>query len=378
VEARRCDEWRGTTNCYPSDEAVDRETGEIKGDLVPLWLPVSPEAYARIRDAQRASALAREQAELHAKRAHAIAQGKSKLPDPTKPKIPHELDATLPADWLAAISLDTGELQAAGWSAPPAACQTLYLRPKNSLRFMAAAIAPAPARPSTNPTTARFALYAKPLPRITDAVRVGETVRMAVMGRARRLFSEPIPASLSGHDLPGDNRHSHAFYLSEKNHEGRIDHLIVYAPGGLDARAQATLAELKTIRTRQGAEWRLLLEGFGSAEAFPGSNLPRMSDCWQSVTPYLHPWHRKKGFGVTEQIVRECRLRGLPEPIAVEPIPSAKPRALDFHRFRSKRGLPQPDRQGWFVRVKFATPVRGPLALGFACHFGLGLFSPAT
>jgi len=28
--------------------------------------------------------------------------------------------------------------------------------------------------------------------------------------------------------------------------------------------------------------------------------------------------------------------------------------------------------------VRFAAPIRGPLALGFACHFGLGLFVPAT
>lgn len=38
-------------------------------------------------------------------------------------------------------------------------------------------------------TTFRYALYAKPLPRIEEAVRVGEWTRLAAMGRARLLLS---------------------------------------------------------------------------------------------------------------------------------------------------------------------------------------------
>ncbi len=49
-------------------------------------------------------------------------------------------------------------------------------------------------------------------------------------------------------------------------------------------------------------------------------------------------------------------------------------RSVHFHRFRSKRGLRQPDTQGCFLRLTFAEPVAGPLALGFGCHYGLGMF----
>jgi CRISPR-associated protein Csb2 len=378
VDARRREDWRGACNCYPSEEAVDRVTGEVKGDLVTLWLPVAPRVYAQLQAAQRAAALAQERAELHRRRAHAIAEGrKTKLSDPAKAAIPRAVAQTLPEDWLAAISLDTGELQAAGWSAPPAARQMYYLRPKDALRFMA--VSPAAHRtrePDREITTARFALYAKPRPAITDAVRVGETLRLAVMGRARRLFGDNIPASLSGHDLPAGNRHGHAFFLPEKDHDGRIGHLLVHAPGGLDVRAQTALAELKAVRTREGTEWKLLLEGLSDADGFPGSVLTIASARWESVTPYLHPWHRKRGFDLPEQVARECRLRGLPEPTVVQHAPPGKPRTLDFRRFRSKNILQQPDRQGCFLRLEFAEPLRGPLALGFACHFGLGLFAP--
>lgn len=378
VEARRLENWSGTCDCYPSEQSVDAESGEVLGDLVPLWLPHALSGYAVVSTELRRAALDRERAEISLKRVKALAEGKSgKSQDPDKAKLPAVIDKTLPTDWLDALSLDTGELQAAGWSAPPAARQVYYLRRKNALRFMAATPAYAKPHPSERITTARYALYAKPLPRFTDAVRVGETLRMALMGRARRLFGDAIPASLSGHDLPDGNRHGHAFFLPEGNTEGRIDHLLVHAPDGFDAQARAALAELKSIHTSEGAEWRLMLEGLGELESFPSSQSLRQSTVWLSASPYLHPWHNKKGFGVSEQIARECRLRGLPEPAVVELMPDAKPRALDFRRFRSRRGLRQPDRQGCFLKLTFDAPVCGPMALGFGCHFGLGLFTPA-
>lgn len=54
---------------------------------------------------------------------------------------------------------------------------------------------------------------------------------------------------------------------------------------------------------------------------------------------------------------------GLPEPV----------RQKSFDRPE----LIQPDSLGGFWRLTFPQPVQGPLALGFACHFGLGLFVPA-
>lgn len=355
VDAKRLDTWSGMCDCYPSEQAVDRETGEVFGDLVPLWLPRSVTEYAAFRTHT-----------LEASQTRGLATREIR-----------QVKATLPEGWLEAISLDTGELQAAGWSAPPAARQMYYLRKKEALRFMAAAPAIRTPRQPAKVTTARYALYAKPLPRITDAVRVGETLRMALMGRARRLFGEDIPASLSGHALPENNRHGHAFYLPEANEDGRIDHVIVHAPDGFDVQAQAALAELKSIHTREGTEWRLLLEGLGESGDFPASLSLKSAIEWRSVAPYLHPWHSKKGFGVVEQIARECKLRGYPIPVAVECLPEQKPRSLDFRRFRSKRGLNQPDRQGCFLRLVFSEPFAGPLALGFGCHFGLGQFIPA-
>ena len=117
------------------------------------------------------------------------------------------------------------------------------------------------------------------------------------------------------------------------------------------------------------------------------------STIWQSVTPYLHPWHLKKpemrtqeaiATAILGQLRREWHGRDteLPEIVQIRELPSIQHggralRSLHFHRFRRKRGLVQPDTLGRMLEIRFAQSVRGPVALGFACHFGLGMFSPA-
>jgi CRISPR-associated protein Csb2 len=127
-------------------------------------------------------------------------------------------------------------------------------------------------------------------------------------------------------------------------------------------------------------EWRLALEDIAAPKAFADvCALLRSSRSWISVTPYLMPWHAKRGFGIVEQIRREMERRvAFPPPVAVDvPDQKALPkRAIKFHRIRSRRGLSQPDMLGTFVRLRFEEEFGGPIALGFACHYGLGLFTP--
>ncbi len=356
VEARRLDAWTGELNSLPGDEAVDPQTGELR-EVITLYAPRTPAQYAALRQ-------------------HALAGA----PDMKKADRARLL-ATLPDRWLDALAVDTAQLQAAGWSAPPAAERRHYVRPAPNL-VPAAIRRTAPAQTHTrSPTTARFALYGKPLPRLEDALRVGEWARMAVLGRAKWTLGEArIPPVLSGHALPDDNRHGHAFYLLEDaDGDWRIDHLLVHAAAGFDTDAVRVLADLTWLKDDNGQKLQLLLEGLGSADQFrPLADTCATSTVWESVTPYLHPWHRKKRFGVYEQLRRECRERGLAaELISASPLATDR-RAVEFARFRRKRGLTQPDTLGGFWRLEFDRPVSGPLALGFACHFGLGLFRAGT
>lgn len=356
VEARRMSEECDSVNCKPGESTVDEGTGELLGEIVALVAPAPPSEYGSLRT----SLLERE------------------MPKKEKAKVA----ATLPESWLAALSLETADLQSAGWSAPPSARRVQYIRPIGALSPSAS---PRPKRLALpDATTVRYALYGKPLPLITDAVKVGEWLRAAAMSKAKQLFgADNLPPLLSGHDLPNDNRHSHAFWLPEDaDGDGRIDHLLVHVPAKLDARTRRVLEGLELLWNRDAQKWRLVLEVVGTPERLANqSAYCKRGTVFISATSYLHPWHVKRNFGVPEQIRRECRERGLPEPTVIEPLASIRVAGrervpLHFHRFRSKRGLVQPDTHGSFWRIEFAEPIHGPLALGFGCHFGLGLFGP--
>jgi len=239
--------------------------------------------------------------------------------------------------------------------------------------------------PVVGATAIRFRLIDPPLPKIEDSLRIGECLRHAVMSVAGQVLGKDgIPAVLSGHNLPARNRHGHAFYLPEDaDGDGRIDRLVVYVPGGIDRDCHRVLVRLTRLWNRNGREWRALLETMSDATALTASSaLFSNGKSWISTTPYLHPWHTKKSFSIEDQLRRECRERGLPEVVRLESLPSIRingreRRPLHFHRFRSKRGLVQPDTHGSFWRIEFAEAVQRPMVLGFACHFGLGLFRQA-
>ena len=286
---------------------------------------------------------------------------------------------TLPENLLEAVSVETTDLLKRGWSQPPASRIVRYRRP-------AGALMPRRKRhrqPHPAVTTFRFLLVGKPLPRVEQSLRVGEALRGAVISRAAAATEDGIiPPWLSGHDLPADNRHGHAFYLPfDSNGDGRVDRVVVHVPAGVEGHAAAIVEGLWLLRTPGGGEWRLVLEAVGGHTVAP--ELTDAATVWESRTPYLHPWHLKKNFRVEDQVRRECRLRGLPEPTVIERLPSLRVgprsrRCIDFVRHRRRKGIAQPDRRGSFVRLAFRTPLRGPLALGFACHYGLGLFRPVS
>lgn len=347
VEATRFD-GAFQPNCRPGSEISKSHlsTDESREEIVSLLTPRTPDAYGSFRT--------------------------SFLADKKAAK---KLAGTLPESLLDALSVETSDLRALGWSQPPASRKELYRRPAEALRPRRK---PQSATPLTV-TTARYILVGKPLPRVEDTVRIGELFRRAVMSEAKKLFGEDaIPAVVSGHGLPKNNRHRHAFYLPwDSNNDGRIDRLLLHFPDGMDLDARRIAERLKGLWNRDGAEWQLVLEYLGESD----TGVPLLAKCdnWESITPYLHPWYTKRGFNVEAQIRRECSLRGLPEAAELAELPaitvgSQLREPLRFCRYRKNQKPEQPDRQGSFWRIRFAQPIAGPLALGFGCHFGLGLF----
>ena len=201
----------------------------------------------------------------------------------------------------------------------------------------------------------------------------------------------------SGEPLSG-GRHSHAFWLPEDaDEDGWIDHIVVYAEEGFDHEVREKLdrvTRLYVSRRDSGGnegneetgrqEWRLALEGFGCPDDFAdASRLFGSSDRWASVTPFLAAGHLKKA-GYEGEIRRLLQSREIVPASHVNAVTvkthtikvrGTPRRPVQFHRFRSRGREKQPDTQGALLRLCFPEPVEGPLALGYACHFGLGMFA---
>jgi CRISPR-associated protein Csb2 len=184
--------------------------------------------------------------------------------------------------------------------------------------------------------------------------------------------------------------HQHAHYLAtDEDSDGRLDHVTVYAPCGFNPDDVRALGQLRRVfQSGNRPEVRTVLTGLGGREQFAQVPLFASARKWASVTPFSLPRFASRGAGkpprprdVPEaQLRRELRVRHLPEPISMQRLAGyavdGRPtvRWLEFHtrRFKGEQGYGL----AGFV-MEFPEAVAGPIALGFACHFGLGLFMPA-
>jgi CRISPR-associated protein Csb2 len=360
-------------DCVPA--VVGDELSGAAWETVRLPVPMGAEGYARWRDSRiQEEGLGTRRLKVKERR----------------------LLATLPAALVDALRIDADDLRSLGWSVPPG-CRFETYKSRNPARRVhsrAGATDGSSSHLVPPPTILRFALGGKPLPGVEDSVRIAEVMRKALVSRTDQegARSEGIHALdvgkspalrgalqlLSGHDLPEGAVHA-AFLPEDASGNGKLDSIMVHLPGGFPEVALRGAARIREIWREPENRWPTVLESSGTRGDF-GSH-PYFADArtWESVTPYLHPWFRKRGFGIEEQIVKECGLRGWPPPLSLVrldgiAVGGRSRRAVHFHRFRDKHGLRQPDRRGSLWRITFPTAVAGPVTLGFGRFYGLGLF----
>jgi CRISPR-associated protein Csb2 len=309
---------------------------------------------------------------------------------------------------------ESADVQAARLEVPPGARWQAY-------DLLATALTPEPARSSlptiarNQPTVARFLLDGPVLPLVTDTVRVAEALRSAAMSRFnawchrqqaaeveqfRRTdrpdrYSSPVLAGKDtrtrGPYLPG---HDHAHFLptAEGDDCRRLTHVTVYARQGFGAGETAALTGLRRVQVGD-LELHAQLVGLGQpcdfrAELFGGPSGPEQ--VWVSVTPYVGPAHVRK-VGRNRYMRRAIRTewrRWRPRELAdvevqtVEVIAdtdsawAGRPRPFEFVRGRARPGDDGYGRPFGLFKITFEAPIQGPLCLGYACHYGLGLFLP--
>lgn len=235
------------------------------------------------------------------------------------------------------------------------------------------------------PNCLRWMLSGAELPPVTTALIAGERFQDAVMGTVFRVLGD-LPDALNPHADEGLRQdHQHPFYLSEDaDGDGVIDHVVLHAPLGLDRAWRWALALVRPAAGEDGvlAPFSLTADWLGRAEmaATPGQ-LMGYGRVWRSVTPYVPNVHLKPRFGAEDALRRELRQRRYPEPRAIEPLDAVRvadgwlaPEMFAIERLGGGKTRGASGHPGSFWRITFDIRVRGPLALGFACHLGLGLF----
>ena len=293
----------------------------------------------------------------------------------TPPKL--VLAARRPPD-LAALTMRTTALRARGFTVPPGSCWVPYPYPGS------AEPEPSPRRAThRRPTTARWAFASPARPSIKAAVAMADVLRLACLSRFGRRFGGEVSSTFAGKDASGAplGGHRHAHYLAfDADGDTLIDHLLVWAPGGFDAKEVSALADLDRLmgfgHVSDFRPGRLGLEALGE----PAQVAPELigpSPVWRSATPFAPPHHAHKRTPwdqhVRQQVAEELRRRGFPTPRSVDLFQADW---LSYRRYRIRERL-QDGRRAAGVEIAFGSEVAGPIALGLLSHFGLGLFVPA-
>lgn len=312
----------------------------------------------------------------------------------------------IPNDIMEALELDIGDLHRQGWNGIPGTDWMIYTlsQSKSPIRRQSSVFA--------TPNFARYVIEVKNpalLPDFTAAVSIGERFRQALMSQSRQLSEsgEPDPV-FSGRDEDGNPttaNHKHAWYLSEPVN-GKIAYVTIYARQGFSDHACAALKNLTRLWDKKGI-LQVSLMMLKRIERYQGESLPQGQDSqrsplespfvgtgkvWCNITPVVLPRHSKVYRNGKPQydpgtgLQRDCpedQIRKLlkhlefpyePEHVEVLEVPEKSSQPFRLQRYLGE-GAKARDQRYWF-ELKFNDVQNGPLALGYAAHFGLGAFVP--
>jgi len=306
--------------------------------------------------------------------------------------------ATIPATLHDALQLDTAEWKKDGWSLPPGARWLDYVRPRDAFK-LAPVSRLRTSRSTPLPTVARFALTAKVPPGITQSLSLAERFHQALCKHLDGTASRALTGvDTDGKPLTGN---AHAYFLPESDPHGYVTHLTIHAPCGFspdDTRALSRLRKVWSIEGK-GAEIEVILLATGQAADFdPASPFFRPARTWRSLTPFVPVRHAKATrTGIPKRDSANGLQIGSPEHDCLrllslirqeEPLPRVRNLgnrleiglrsipALDYQRQRRSGGGTRGDHRGIALELSFEEPTILPFGLGYAAHFGLGLFAP--
>ncbi|MDD5317654.1 MAG: type I-U CRISPR-associated protein Csb2 [Candidatus ainarchaeum sp.] len=312
-----------------------------------------------------------------------------------------EESGDLPKTILEALKAETTQLKRAGWSQPPGSKWVSYARKTDAFEVQYFPDFSEDKLPL--PTAARFAVASAVPPKLVHSISLAERFHAALVKYSdnAEVFTgcdtEKKPISGNMHA----SIHCETNPWDVKSDNGSITHVSVYAPMGFNAKSRYALDRVKKVWGHGGHDVKLLLLGIGNPEDFSAPNkgaecrIFQESRVWVSSTPFIPTRHPKitrggkpklddKGLWIgspAHDLARLLVLQGKPAPMKITSVPSTmlggrEVRWLKFARERKTGGGRRADTRGYGFIIEFPEPVKGPIAAGYASHFGLGLFVP--
>jgi len=309
--------------------------------------------------------------------------------------------APYPDGLLTCLTKDTAWWKKHRWSQPPGSQRVLYWRRSDALQV---GVPEETRTPAVKPVTTMLLALTTPsgnrsaLPPCSRTLSQAELFHRAVVGRVGNGERVHCP-ELTGRDEEGNplhdhHRHSHILPV-DLDSDGHLDHIIVYAHMGLGDLAQRAIRTLRRTWTKGGVgDLQLALVGSGDLDILRRLPVPfdrcigRLlgpavgSRIWESATPFVPPRFLKSrgSNALIGQINAELTSRLLPLVESCELLPMDHTAKSFRHYVRSRKhgGISPPVDVGYSLRLTFEKPLKGPLALGYAAHFGLGVFHSIT
>lgn len=298
------------------------------------------------------------------------------------------------------VERTTDNPEAVGRTVPPGT-QWLYAERPHA--------APAPERrrlPKYRPDChlMQFAIGWRVAPKRTGIVRLTARFRGAVLRELLRLKTggasttwktaapavREVLADMTGKDANDQplKGHRHAEFLAWCE-EARPTRLLVWRGArAFDADEQEAILSAAAHDVSWAAAgsdsdaWKVRLVPLDRAVPPPPGFGGQSTKVWESLTPYVPPRHHlrggkeRDGESMAEQIRLEVQSREIAQDVEVELVGAPQWVSVHVPRRETNRRAFIGDRRGQMVRLRFATPVGGPIRLGHSSSFGLGLFQP--
>jgi CRISPR-associated protein Csb2 len=374
-------------NPVQSWNAVPCEEQELPGpewEQVSIMAPQTPGQYVPWRAAQ----LSRGMEPLAGQKQTAAVKRKQAA-----------IAVNFPIDLVDCLLKDTQWWKGRGWSQPPGSERVLYWRRSDGLQTTI----PTASKRLQSPRMSAMLLAISTssgnrsaLPSVERTLPQAELLHRALVGRLGR--GQPVDCpELTGKDSSGrplGGPHLHAYTLPlDLDGDGRIEHVLIYASGGLGHLAQRAISGLERTWTKGGAgKLQVALVGAGELAilrklAAPFGNAIRRflgpaqgATVWESVSPFVPPRFLKSRGRNTllGQVNDELQSRQLPKAREVIVVPELTRKLRHFVCQRRRGRSPAPGNIGMGLRLVFDSPVSGPIGLGYASHYGLGLFRSAS